>query len=101
MGVFNFFIVIPEIIAALTFGPLTRTVFGVGNPNAPLYMVMIGGVCLLAAAGLTGFVRDYGAEVPEAAVILGDRYETITTPESIQPVPSSGLTDEGSFKVQG
>ncbi|HMC55541.1 MAG TPA: MFS transporter [Gemmatimonadaceae bacterium] len=101
MGVFNFFIVIPEIIAALTFGPLIRTVFGAGNPNAPLYMVMIGGVCLLAAAGLTGFVRDYGAEVPEAAVILGDRYEMITTPESVQPVPSSGLTDEGSFKVQG
>ena len=50
MGVFNFFIVIPEIIASLGFGPLTRAVFGRDNPDAPLYMVMLGGVCLLVAA---------------------------------------------------
>src|SRR5205823_10304142 len=37
MGVFNFFIVIPEIIAALGFGPLIRVAFGEGNVNAPLY----------------------------------------------------------------
>jgi maltose/moltooligosaccharide transporter len=52
MGVFNFFIVIPEIVAALGFGPLTRALFGEDNPNAPLYVVMIGGACLLAAAAL-------------------------------------------------
>src|SRR2546425_7759201 len=50
MGVFNFFIVIPEIVAAVGFGPLIRLVFGEGNPNAPLYVVMLGGACLLAAA---------------------------------------------------
>ena len=32
MGVFNFFIVIPEIIASLGFGPLTRADFGRDNP---------------------------------------------------------------------
>jgi len=61
MGVFNFFIVIPEIVAALGFGPLIRLVFGEGNPNAPLDVVMLGGVCLLAAAACVGLVRDVGA----------------------------------------
>ena len=36
MGVFNFFIVIPEIVASLFFGPLSRLLFGEGNPNAPV-----------------------------------------------------------------
>src|SRR2546427_838639 len=61
MGVFNFFIVIPEIVAAVGFGPLIRLVFGEGNPNAPLDVVMLGGVCLLAAAACVGLVRDVGA----------------------------------------
>src|SRR5258708_17865992 len=54
MGVFNFFIVLPEIIASLTFGPLIRVVFGADNPNAPLYVVMCGAGFLLLAALLTG-----------------------------------------------
>jgi maltose/moltooligosaccharide transporter len=65
MGVFNFFIVIPEIVASLAFGPLIRAAFGEGNPNAPLYIVMIGGVCMLVAALCVAFVRDVGsADVP-------------------------------------
>ncbi|HEV2122300.1 MAG TPA: MFS transporter, partial [Chloroflexota bacterium] len=60
MGIFNFFIVIPEIVAALTFGPLIRLAFGEGNPNAPLYVVMIGGACLLLAALSVGLVQDPG-----------------------------------------
>ncbi len=58
MGVFNFFIVIPEIIASVGFGPLTRYLFGEDNPNAPLYVVMLGGICLLVASALVAFVRD-------------------------------------------
>jgi maltose/moltooligosaccharide transporter len=58
MGVFNMFIVIPEIVAALSFGPMIRLAFGPGNPNAPLYMVMFGGVCLLLAAVAVFFVHD-------------------------------------------
>jgi maltose/moltooligosaccharide transporter len=67
MGVFNFFIVIPEIVAALTFGPLIRMVFGADNANAPLYVVMVGGACLLLAAISVVFVQDVGeGHLPEA-----------------------------------
>ena len=62
MGVFNFFIVIPEIVAALGFGPLSRALFGAGNPDAPLYFVLLGGVCLLVAAALVARVHDVGAK---------------------------------------
>src|SRR5439155_24846900 len=66
MGVFNFFLVFPEIVASLAFGPLIRTVFGADNPNAPLYVVMLGGVCLLTAAACVAFVQDVGGrDVPE------------------------------------
>ncbi|HUF26755.1 MAG TPA: hypothetical protein VMM18_07230, partial [Gemmatimonadaceae bacterium] len=95
MGVFNFFIVIPEIIAALSFGPLIRVAFGEGNPNAPLYVVMIGGLCLVAAAVSVAFVDDVGSrDVPEAAVIAGDVTEPLLVQTSAQPVPSTGLVDE-------
>ena len=68
MGVFNFFIVLPEIAAALTFGPITRTLFGANNPNSPLYVVMIGGLCMIIAAVCVRFVDDVGAqESPVAA----------------------------------
>jgi maltose/moltooligosaccharide transporter len=63
MGVFNFFIVLPEIFAALFFGPLTRLFFGADNPQTPLYVVMLGGLCLIVAAICVQFVHD--AEVPE------------------------------------
>ncbi len=96
MGVFNFFIVIPEIIAAVALGPLTRLLFGAGNPNAPLYVVMFGGVCLLAAAACVGLVHDVGEQrdVPEGAVIAADAGEPLLVQQSVQPVPSSGLVDE-------
>lgn len=95
MGVFNFFIVIPEIVASLAFGPLIRAAFGADNPNAPLYVVMIGGVCLLAAAACVAFVQDRGGDVPVAAVVRGDAEERLTVQESVQPVPSSGRTGDG------
>ena len=62
MGLFNFFIVLPEIVASLSFQPLVKHVFG----NDPLYVVMLGGVCLLAAAGAAGCVSDT-ADVPQPA----------------------------------
>ena len=61
MGIFNAFIVLPEIFAAVAFGPLIRLILGEGNPNTPLYVVMFGGVCLLVAAVSVVFVRDVGA----------------------------------------
>ena len=70
MGVFNFFIVLPEILQALTFGPLIRTAFGAGNPNAPVYVVLIGGVCLALAALLVSRVHD---PVETAAPMVANR----------------------------
>ena len=60
MGVFNFFIVIPEIIASLTFQPLVKNVFH----NNPLYLVMLGGACLLVAAAFVGIVKDDAVHLP-------------------------------------
>ena len=95
MGVFNFFIVIPEITQALTFGPIIRALFGADNHNAPLYMVMAGGGFMLIAALLVMRVRDDAdRDVPEADVIRGDQVEPLLVPESVQPVPSTGLIDE-------
>jgi len=91
MGVFNFFIVIPEIVASLGFGPLTRALFGRDNPSAPLYTVMLGGVCMLAAAVCVSLVDDTERAVPVDTVVGADRREPFTVQESMQPVPSSGL----------
>ncbi len=54
MGIFNFFIVLPEILAALTFGPLVQHFLG-GNLVAA---VMAGGVFMLLAAMLTQWVDE-------------------------------------------
>jgi len=92
MGIFNFFIVIPEITAALVFGPISRTLFGAGNPNTPLYFVMLGGVCMLVAAALVGIVEDRAdRDVPESDIVRADETEPLLVPESAQPVPSSGM----------
>lgn len=56
MGIFNFFIVLPEILAALTFGPLVKNLLG-GNL---VYAVMAGGVFMLIAAALTQWVDEKG-----------------------------------------
>ncbi len=54
MGIFNFFIVLPEIIAALTFGPFVKNLLG-GNL---VYAVMAGGVFMLLAAVLAQWVDE-------------------------------------------
>ncbi len=94
MGVFNFFIVIPEIVASFAFGPVIRAAFGADNPRAPLYVVIAGGVFLLIAAAAVALVRDVADRVPEDAVIRGDEHEPLLTQGTAQPVPSTGLIDE-------
>jgi maltose/moltooligosaccharide transporter len=90
MGVFNFFIVIPEIVAALTFQPLVKNVFG----NDPLKVVLLGGACLILAALLMLFVQSGpDRDVPESAVLAADATEPFELPEAAQPVPSTGLED--------
>ena len=54
MGIFNFFIVLPEILAALTFGPLVKNFLG-GNL---VHAVMAGGVCMIVAALLAQTVKE-------------------------------------------
>ena len=59
MGIFNFFIVLPEIIANLGFGPIMEHVLD----NNRLYAVMCGGGLLALAAVLTiFFVKEVNAE---------------------------------------
>jgi maltose/moltooligosaccharide transporter len=54
MGIFNFFIVIPEILASLALEPVVKELFH----NAPVKVVMLGGASLLIAAICTQFVKD-------------------------------------------
>jgi len=94
MGIFNFFIVLPEIIASLFFGRIIRAIFGENSTIAPLYMVMAGGAFMLLAAISVLLVRDIAdLNVLEEAVIKADEEELFTIPESAQPVPSTGLID--------
>ncbi len=94
MGVFNFFIVIPEITQALTFGPLIRGIFGANNPRSPLYVVIVGGCFMVVAALLVMRVTDLGDKAPDDAVLQADEHEPFSVPESAQAVPSTGLIDE-------
>lgn len=95
MGVFNFFIVIPEITQALTFGPLIRGIFGANNPRSPLYVVIVGGCFMIIAALLVMRVQDLGDnEVPGQAMLKADEQELFTVAEGVQPVPSTGLIDK-------
>jgi len=54
MGIFNFFIVIPEIVASLTLEPVVRQLFG----NDPVKVVMMGGASMVLAAVAVFFVED-------------------------------------------
>lgn len=54
MGIFNFFIVIPQIINALIGGPIVKYVYG-GNP---IFALVTSGVSLLIAAALVSRVKD-------------------------------------------
>lgn len=54
MGIFNFFVVVPEIVSALTFGPFVLHVLH----NDRMLAVACGGICMLAAAGCMYLVRD-------------------------------------------
>lgn len=49
MGIFNFFIVIPQILAATLLGIITKHFFG----GAAIYTIVLGGVSMLVAALLT------------------------------------------------
>ena len=52
MGVFNFFIVIPQILASLGLGPLMKPLLG----DNPMNVVLLGGCSMVAAGLCVGFV---------------------------------------------
>ncbi len=52
-GIFNFFVVLPEIVASLGFGWVMQHLLHEDR----LLAVVMGGVCLIIAAGLTLFIR--------------------------------------------
>jgi maltose/moltooligosaccharide transporter len=54
MGVFNFFVVIPQIVAGMVMGPIVVHFFGGHTVNT----LLIGGACMIVAAGATLFVTD-------------------------------------------
>jgi maltose/moltooligosaccharide transporter len=58
MGVFNFFIVIPQVVAAGVLGFLLRTWFG----GAPIYALALGSLCMVIAGLLTLRVPRPAAE---------------------------------------
>ncbi|HUL46610.1 MAG TPA: MFS transporter [Steroidobacteraceae bacterium] len=57
MGVFNFFIVIPQLVAATVLGFLLHTLFG----GAPIYALLLGGASFLVAGLLVLRVPQPGA----------------------------------------
>jgi len=54
MGIFNFFIVIPQIINGVIGGPIVKNIFG----NYPIQYVMLGGVFFIIAALLTLRIKE-------------------------------------------
>ncbi|MBN1599630.1 MAG: MFS transporter [Bacteroidales bacterium] len=54
MGIFNFFVVIPQILAAAILGLLVRTVFD----GQTIYTIVLGGVAMIIAGVVTLFVKD-------------------------------------------
>jgi len=59
MGIFNFFIVLPQILNALIGGPMVKYLYG-GNP---IFALVVSGVSLLIAAALVYKVKDVDDEV--------------------------------------
>jgi maltose/moltooligosaccharide transporter len=57
MGVFNFFIVIPQIVSGLLLGFVTKHLFG----GHTVKTLMLGGLCMLVAGVLTMIVKDNAA----------------------------------------
>lgn len=64
MGVFNFFIVIPQIVAAAILGFVVGRFFG----GEAIYALLVGGISLILAAGLTLVVDDRDDVAAQATV---------------------------------
>jgi maltose/moltooligosaccharide transporter len=64
MGIFNFFITIPQILNGLVGGPLVKNVYN----NQPVYALVLSGIFMICAAVSVIYVydpADYRARVPK------------------------------------
>ena len=62
MGIFNFFIVMPQIVNGIFGGPIVKNLFG----NMAIDYVVVGGVCMLIASAITMFlIKGEGKEDPK------------------------------------
>ena len=62
MGIFNFFIVMPQIVNGVFGGPIVKNLFG----NMAIDYVVVGGVCMLVASVITLFlIKNQEGESPE------------------------------------
>ncbi len=57
MGIFNFFITLPQILNGIVSGPLVKHVYN----NEPIYALVLSGVIMLCAAASVIYVYDPGA----------------------------------------
>ncbi|HYK55165.1 MAG TPA: MFS transporter [Flavisolibacter sp.] len=64
MGVFNFFIVIPQIVAAAILGFFVNHVFN----NHSIYALVVGGVSMIIAGFMNFLVKDTAHETPKEIV---------------------------------
>ena len=62
MGMFNLFVVIPQIVAAAVLGLLVRTVFH----GQAIYAIVLGGAAMVLSGVLMAFVKDNVSEVQPA-----------------------------------
>ncbi len=69
MGIFNFFIVIPQLMAASLLGLLLRLCFH----DQPIYALALGGASLLMAGLFTLRVREPRGEAPATPAVAGSR----------------------------
>ncbi|WP_020402130.1 MFS transporter [Gracilimonas tropica] len=61
MGIFNFFIVLPQLIAATILGYVTRSFF----EGEAVYALVLGGIVMIIAAATMYFVDDVDADVKQ------------------------------------
>jgi maltose/moltooligosaccharide transporter len=57
MGIFNFFITIPQIINGIVGGPIVKNIYN----NQPVYALILSGLCMIAAAVSVIYVYDPAA----------------------------------------
>jgi maltose/moltooligosaccharide transporter len=65
MGIFNFFIVIPQLVAASVLRPLLKAFFG----GEPIFALLLGGVCFMIAGVLVLRVPRPAREAGDAALV--------------------------------